>query len=295
MQLIAAASRILTAEAQIDAAQAIYDQAVDRNRSGVVARIDVNRSQVELQTQQQRLTSLTNDFEKQKLSLARLIGLPMSQTFTLADAIPYRETPTPPFDTVQGALARRPDVQAAQAQVSAAELAHRAAAAEMLPSVGVNADYGASGINPSQAHGTFTVAGAVQFPIFRSGRIRADIDQADAVLAQRKAELDDLKGRAEQEAPATRCWILATSAQQQIRVADSLNRSLAASTLELGARDRFRSGVADTIEVVQAQETVATAESDYITSLFAWNLARVSLARAMGQTEQGIIQILEGH
>src|SRR5262249_5974161 len=93
IQLIAAAARIQSANAQIEAAQAIYNQAVDRNRSGVSARIDVNRSQVELQTQQQRLTSLSNDFEKQKIALARLIGLPMSQAFTLADAIPFREAP----------------------------------------------------------------------------------------------------------------------------------------------------------------------------------------------------------
>jgi outer membrane protein TolC len=246
---------------------------------------------VELQTQQQRLTSLTNDFEKQKLSLARLIGLPMSQMFTLADAIPYRETPTPAFAVVQSAIARRPDVQAAEAQLRAADFARQAASAERLPSLAVNADYGATGVNPSNdAHGTFTVAGSVQFPIFRSGRIRADIDQADAVLAQRRAEFDDLKGRAEQEA-RNALLDLATSAQQ-IRVADS-NRTLAASTLEQ-ARDRFRSGVTDTIEVVQAQEVVASAESDYITALFGWNLARVSLAKAMGQTEQGITQMLEG-
>src|SRR5207237_1135731 len=93
LQLIASAARVETLKAQITAAQAVYQQAVDRNKSGLNARIDVNRSQVELQTQQQRLTSFTNDFEKQKIALARMIGLPLGQVFGLADTIPYRELP----------------------------------------------------------------------------------------------------------------------------------------------------------------------------------------------------------
>jgi len=95
LQILASTARIQTAKAQIQTAQAVYQQAVDRNRSGLNARIDVNRSLVELQTQQQRLTSLVNDFEKQKITLARLIGLPMAQTFTLSDSIPYHELPAP--------------------------------------------------------------------------------------------------------------------------------------------------------------------------------------------------------
>jgi outer membrane protein TolC len=163
--------------------------------------------------------------------------------------------------------------------------------AEVLPSLSLNGDYGAVGVTPSnQAHGTFTAAAGIRFPIFRSGRTRADIEQADAVLAQRKAEYEDAKGRAEED---VRLAVLdLTTASQQIKVAES-NRSLAKDTLEQ-ARDRFRSGVADTIELVQAQESVATAEQDYITALFAFNLAQVSLARATGQTEQGITRLMQG-
>jgi len=291
LQLVAAAARIQSAQAQLNAARAIYDQAVDRNRSGVNARIDVNRTQVELQVQQQRLTSLTNDFEKQKLALARLIGLPLAQRFTVGDSLPFRDLPEPSVADLLRTLNARPDIQAAEAQVKAAQLTRSAAAAEMYPALEVAADYGANGINPSsQAHGTFAVSGGVRFPIFRSGRIRADIEQADAALAQRKAEAEDLKGRAEQD--LRNAALDLSAATQQVRVANS-NRALAAETLEQ-ARDRFRAGVADTVEVVQAQQAVATAELDYITSLFAWNLARVSIARAIGQTEQGLAQMLGG-
>jgi outer membrane protein TolC len=292
LQITASAARIQTAKAQLDTAQAVYQQAVDRNKSGLNARIDVNRSLVELQTQQQRLTSLTNDFEKQKLALARLIGLPLAQTFNLTDTVPYRELPPPNVDDlVQRALTSRADVLAAGAQQKAAELSRSAAVAEYLPALELNGDYGVLGVTPTnQAHGTYTAAGGIRIPIFRSGRIRADIEQADAALAQRKAEYEDLKGRAEQD---VRVAVLdLTAASQLVKVSES-NRALAADTLDQ-ARDRFRSGVADTIEVVQAQESVALAEQDYISAVFASNLAQVSLARAIGQTEKGITNLLQG-
>jgi len=291
LQLLASAARIQTANAQIETARTVYQQAVDRNRSGLNAHIDVSRSLVELQTQQQRLTSLTNDFEKQKITLARFIGLPMAQAFTLSDAIPYREPPPMKIDElIQAAISSRPDVQAAAAQVKSAELAHKAAEAEYYPSVSLTGDYGAIGVNPSQSHGTFSVTGAISFPIYRFGRIRADIDQADAALAQRKAEYEDAKARAEQDVRVALLDLNAAS--QQVRVADS-NRGLAADTMQQ-SRDRFRAGVADTVEVVQAQESVANAEQDYISALFALNLAQVSLARAIGQTEQGVVRLLHG-
>lgn len=291
LQVIAAGARIQTANAQIESAQTVYQQAVDRNRSGLNARIDVTRSLVELQTQQQRLTALTNDFEKQKIALARLIGLPMAQPYTLADAVPYREAPAPDLKAlVDRAVQVRADVQAAGAQVKAAEAARAAATAENYPSVAVSADYGAIGLNPANSHGTFSTTGTIDFPIYRSGRNRADVDQADAALAQRKAEYEDAKGQAEQD---VRDAVLdLNAAAQQVRLAQS-NWELAADTLQQ-SRDRFRAGVTDTVEVVQAEEIVATAEQDYISATFAFNLAQVSLARSTGDAESSIPRLLAG-
>jgi outer membrane protein TolC len=292
LQLIATAARIDTSKAQIETAKAVYKQAFDRDKSGLAAHIDVNRSRVELQTQQERLTSLHNELEKQRIAFARLIGMPMAQPFTLSDAVPYHEAAIPDLnELIQRAFAHRADVQSAEAQVKAGEAAHHAAIEEYLPSIQVNADYGALGITPTNMdHGTYTVVGGVQFPIFRSGRIQADIAQEDAALRQRKAELEDQKARAEQD--VRDAFLDLQTAMEQIAVTES-NRSLAAETLQQ-ARDRFRAGVADTVELVQAQESVATSEQDYITALFSLNLAQVSLARAVGETEQGIVRLLQG-
>ena len=201
LQVIASQSRVDTARAQIATAEAAWTQAVDRNKSGLNARIDVNRSLVELQTQQQRLNSLLNDLAKQKISFARLIGLPQSQSLSLTDAQPFKPTDTLPGvdEMIRLAWAQRPDIRAADAQVRAAEEARQAAASEYLPSLSLNADYGAIGINPAQSHGTFSVTGTLNVPIYRSGRIGADVERASAVVAQRRAELGDLRGHAEQD------------------------------------------------------------------------------------------------
>ncbi len=283
MQLIAAGSRVEASRAQVNSAQAIYDQAVDRNRAGVNARIDVLRSQVELQVEQQRLRSLTADLDKQKLSLGRLIGLPPGQDFTITDAAPY--APLEGID-VQQALDRayrnRSDLQAAEAQVKAAENTHRAAVAEHLPSLGVSADYGVIGVDPTNSHGTFTLNGSLRVPIFAGGRIHGDIEQARAALDQRKAEMADLRGRIDYDVRAA--FVDLQAAVDQVRVSRS-SVDLAAETLT-EARDRFAAGVADTIEVVQAQQSVAAANEDYISSLYSYNLAKVTLARAMGVAEE---------
>lgn len=289
LQVIAAAARVESARAQVQTSQALYQQALDRNKSGLNARIDVNRSQVELQTQQQRLTSLETDFAKQKLTLARLIGLPLGQPINLTDQAPYHAAAELAVDdALTRAYQKRMDLQAAQSQVRAAEEVERAARAEFRPSVTFNANYGIVGTGPTRS--TYTVSGGVNMPIWRSGRIEADVQQAQAAVAQRKAEYEDLRGQVEYQ--IRNAFLDIEAAANQVRVAES-NRALAGDTLSQ-ARDRFAAGVADTIEVVQAQESVASAEQDYISSLFVHNLAKVSLARSMGEAEQNVGTILQG-
>jgi outer membrane protein TolC len=186
------------------------------------------------------------------------------------------------------AYANRADLKAASAQVYAAELAHQGARAERLPTVEVSGDYGVIGTSPGSSHGTFAISGAVRFPIWQGGRVKGDVEQADAALEQRRAEYQDLRGRVDADVRAALLDL--NSAASQVTVSQS-NRDLAGQTL-VQARDRFAAGVADTIEVVQAQEAVAAAEQDYIASLYAHNLAKAALARAMGQADQGIKEFL---
>src|SRR6202030_1964320 len=187
-----------SARAQLETAQALYQQTSEQRQVGLVAQIDVNRSRVQMLTEQQRLVSLENDLAKQKINLARMAGLPPNDGYELADDVPFAPAPGITLDdALQQAFTQRSDLKAAHAQVVAAQRTRSAARAERLPSVSLSADYGAIGTNPDQSHGTFSVVGSLKFPIWQSGRIEGDIEQADASLAQRQAELEDLRGQIE--------------------------------------------------------------------------------------------------
>jgi len=287
--VISSAASVESIRAQIASVQATYQQAVDRHANGLAARIDVTRSQVELQTQQQRLTSQETDFAKRKIDFGRAIGLPPGQEFSLTDTVLYAPVAGLTMEqALERAAANRADLKAAQAQVQAAELVRKAAVAERYPTAEFSGDYGAIGTAPQNSHGTFTVTGTVRVPVWQGTRVRGDIEQADAALQQRRLEYEDLRARV--DADIRRAFLDLNAAASQVAVAES-SRNLAQDTLSQ-ARDRFAAGVADTIEVVQAQEVVAAAEQDYINSLLAHNLAKASLARSMGQADQGIQQFL---
>jgi len=283
LQVLAESARVDSAKVQVASAQAIYQQALDRFTAGLTAKIDMTRSQVELQTQQQRLTAEKAEYAKDKIALARLIGLSSAQDLILTNALPYAPLENLTLtEAITLASQNRSDLKAAQTQVHAAELSRKAAVAERYPTLGIDADYGLVGVNPASSHGTFSVTGELRFPIWAGGRSRGDIEQADAALQRTRAEYDNL--RAKVEADVRTAYLDLNAAADQVSVAQS-RRGLAQDELSQ-ATDRFASGVADTVEVVQAQEVVSSAEQDYIASLHAHNLAKASVAHAVGQAEK---------
>ncbi len=290
LQAIAGAARIETAEAQVKTSHTLFNRASDQQKAGVIPAIDVLRAQVELQNRQLQLIVARNEFAKQKLSLSRIIGLPLGQDFVLSDKAPYEQyTPPSMEEALRRAYASRPDYQAAAAQVRAAELSRRAASAERYPTFDVEGDYGGIGVNPGNSNGTFHVAGTVTVPVFQGGKAHADVLQAEATLRDAKARLDDLRGQIDNDVRTTLLDL--NAAADQVEVARS-SVDLAEQTLAQ-AQDRFVAGVTDNLEVVQAQESVASAHENYISSLYAHNLAKVELARAIGNAEQGVKQYLQ--
>jgi len=291
LEAIAEAARVETAEAQVKTAQTLYDRSVDQQKAGVSPAIDTLRAQVELQSRQQQLIVARNDFAKQKLALSRIIGLALGQEFILTDKAPYDMLVPPTLEeSLRRAYAARADYQAALAQARAAELSRRAASAELYPTFDLEGDFGDIGVNPGNSNGTFHVAGTVTVPIFQGGKTHADVLQAEAELRQAKARLEDLRGQIDNDVRTALLDLNAAS--DQVQVARS-TVDLAEQTLTQ-AQDRFTAGVTDNLEVVQAQESVASAHENYISSLYAHNLAKVELARALGNAEQGVKQYLKG-
>lgn len=287
---IAASARVDAAQAQVETAQALYTKTHDQQVAGVVPAIDALRAQVEFQTRQQQLIVARNTYAKQKLLLARTIGLPTGQEFNLTDKVPYEPlTPMTLDQALQRAYTSRPDYLAAVQQVRGAEMFRRAATAEHLPSIDLAGNYGAAGVNTGDSHGVFDVGATLVIPIFAGGRTHADVLQAEATLRRKRQQLENLRGQIDYDVRAALLDL--NAAADQVAVARQ-SLDLATQTLDQ-ARDRFTAGVADNLEVVEAQETVATANENYISGLYAHNLAKLSLARAIGFAEQGVKQYLE--
>jgi outer membrane protein TolC len=251
----------------------------------------VLRAQVQAQTQRQRLISAENEYEKSKLQLERATGIPVGQPLTLTDSMPYSAMVAPTIDAaMQRALDQRADYLAAKSQVEAAQAARRAATSALLPSLRIDGDWGAIGQTVAAAANTYSIAAMVRVPIFDAGKTTARRLESESALRQREAELADLHGRIEYEVRAALLDL--TAADQQVQAART-NRDLAGQQLTQ-ARDRFAAGVAGNLELTQAQEAVASAEDVYIAALYAHNLAKASLARALGVAESAVTTFLGG-
>jgi len=290
LQAVADQARVETADAQVKTAQALYDQAADQVKAGTSPAIDALRANVELKTRQQDLIQSKNNFAIAKLTLARVIGLAPAQQFELTDTSLYQ-----PFagltvdEALKRAYANRSDFQAALADVHAAEYSLKSAKDGYLPTLSFSADYGLAGTYDTLAtHGVMDVRGTLNIPIFQGGKVHGDVLEASARLEQSRQRLDNLHAQIDDDVRTALLNI--ESAEEQVAVARS-NIDLADETLAQ-SRDRFAAGVTDTVEVVQAEEAVASAHENYIASLYADNYAKISLARALGVGEEGVKEFL---
>ncbi len=290
-QAIASAARVETAKAQLASAQELDRQTANRFKAEVSPEIDALRAQVERQSAEQRLTTVVNQFEKDKLTLARITGLPIEQDFILTEPLNDRPlTGITEQSAAEDAFRSRSDLASAEASVHAAEFSLRAAKAQRLPTVSVHLDYGGGGVNVGNFNQLYTVAGSVSVPLYTGGRIRAGIQQAQADLARREAEYADLKGRIAYDTRVA--WLDLNASDSSVKVA-ARNKALADRALTQ-SRDRYGNGVTNYLEVVQAQESVVAASENYIESLYSFDVAKISLLRAMGSSDARLQQLLGG-
>jgi outer membrane protein TolC len=292
LQAVADRSRIQAHQAQVDNARALYRQAQDEVQAGTAPRIDATQTEVQLHTEEYDLSVARNNFAVAKLALARAIGLPLGQQFELSDELPYSDLESLSVDdALDTANKSRSDLHAALDAEKAAERALSAAKGERLPSLAVGGDYGDTGQTFGHSHGDFSFAAGVKIPVFSGGRIKGDIVQAEAELRQRKAEAENLRGQIDYDVRTA--FLNLAAAKEQVAVATQ-NVALANENLAR-AKDRFTSGVTNSVEVVQAEQALAGANDQYITSLYDHNLDKLSLARALGVAHTDYQQYLGGH
>ncbi len=279
LTVIADGALVQSAQAQVDTSKVSLDQAAGNHQAGTAPLLDELRARVDYQTQQQTLIAAQNAFQKDKIALARAIGLPLEQQFELTDTAPYA-----PFDqldpdkAVQEALANRADLKALQEQVAGAENARKAATDERLPTITFNGDYGDIGINPSHSHGTGDAVGSLDVPIFEEAKLRGDAKQAQSQLEQMRARLSDMRG---QIGADVRDSILDIQAAEKLVEVAKSNVDLAKEELS-EAQQRYKAGVSDNLAISQAQQAMAQADEQYVASLYRHNVAKLSLARALG-------------
>jgi outer membrane protein TolC len=290
-QALAEDSRIEAGRAQLATALALAALARDRKSAGLVPALDVLRAEVEAKTRQQELIVAQNRFARAKLMLARTIGLPAGQEFRLTDRM--AEAPPPAIDlglALQTAYEHRDDWHSAEAEVRAAEAHRRSAQGEGLPGIDVNLDYGAIGQSFGGTHATYALGAALRVPLFQGGKVRAKVLQADAELQAKRAALEDFRGRVDFEVRTAALDLAA--ARERVEVTGS---GLALSREQLRqAQDRFEAGLANNIDVVQAQDAFAAANESYIASLYDQTVTRAAMARALGAVESAYKELVRG-
>jgi len=285
-QVVASQARVETEQAALTSARELDTQVADQYKSEVSPKIDTLRADVELHTAEQRLTDAINDLEKDKLTLDRITGIPLDQAWTPDGDYGYVAL-LPDAPEASQAEAARFDVASAKAGVTAAQFHLRAARAERLPEISFNASYGAGGANPANYNRVDGVSGSVSIPLFTGGRIRSDIREADSDLVQRRAELADLEGRADYDMRTAELDARASASGVKVAVE---NRALAERALAQ-SQDRYKNGVTNYLEVLEAQEAVVAANENYIASLFSFNVAKISLARALGSADSRVPEL----
>jgi len=289
--VIEARSRIEAQEAQVRNARVLFDQARDEVEAGTAPRIDQTQTEVQLHSEEYTLSVARNNFAVAKLELARAIGLPLGQEFDLTDQLPFAEFNSPNLDEALSIAYRsRSDLKAAVSSQRSAAESLSAARMERLPVITAGGRYGDQGTTFGHSHGEFTFQGELSVPLFTGGRIKGEIAEAEATLRQRVAESENLRGQIDYDVRTA--FLNLNAANEQVTVAKQ-NVDLANDNLTR-SKDRFASGVTNSVEVVQAEQSLANADDQYITSLYSYNFAKLSLARALGVARTSFEQYLGG-
>ena len=274
---------VQASQSRVDLAKALYDQAADLQKEGVGTGIDTLRANVELQNENQRLITAEANRETSLYGLSRLLNLDPRQKIELADSLSFFETPQPDMEaSIAEGLSTRQEWKSLQEQIRASEHDKKAASESRLPSLKFQGNWAYTGTSSTTGIPTYNYAVQATMPLFTSGKIHAEIVRADLGIQKLQQQQADLRNQIALEVKTA--LINLDSARNEVRVAN-LGVQLSKEEVDQ-ARDRFRAGVANNIEVIQAQDSLARANDNQIAALYRFNQARADLARSVGQMEK---------
>jgi len=278
-----AVANVEASKSRVELAQALYDQAADLQKEGVGTGIDTLRANVELQNEKQRLIEAENDRESSLFGLSKLLNLDPRQKLELADSLGFFETPQPGVQSsIEEALSGREEWKAIESREKVAKLEKQATQYQRLPSLRIDGDWAYLGTSSNNGIPTYQYTASVNMPLFTSGRIRAEVAKSDLELQKLEQQKADLRNQIALEVKTS--LLNLQSARSEVEVAN-LGVQLAKDEVAQ-ARDRFKAGVANNIEVISAQDSLSRANDNQIAALYRFNQARADFARAIGQTEK---------
>jgi outer membrane protein TolC len=283
LQVLADQSNVTNTEAQARSAKTLFDQATAKRDAGVGINLDALRGQVEYQQRQQDLIAAQSKLQKDIIQLTRILGIPAGQKLELTDSAPFADLAAMDLDTAKAtAYVHRKDLLSLQQQVELENRELKAVKYQRLPTLAFNGFYGVIGLTQTGPyHGDFVAEGSLNVPVFREAGQRGEqqiIDSQLTVLRQREADL-----RVSIDAQIRSSMLDVDSSQQMVKVAQS-NVELAQQELS-DERDRFTAGVDDNLPLVDAEASVASAQSQLVQSLYQFNVAKLQLARNTGVVE----------
>jgi outer membrane protein len=278
-----AVANVEASKSRVDLAQALYDQAADLQKEGVGTGIDTLRANVELQNEKQRLIEAENDREASLYGLSKLLNLDPRQKIELADSLGFFDTPQPDVEaSIEDALSARQEWKAIQARQNSAKLEKQASQSQRLPSLRFDGNWAYLGSTSNSGIPTYQYQAFVNMPLFTGGRIRAEVVKDDLELQKIDQQKADLRNQIALDVKTS--LLNLQSARNEVQVAN-LGVQLAKEEVDQ-ARDRFKAGVANNIEVISAQDSLSRANDNQIAALYRFNQARADFARAVGQTEK---------
>ena len=279
LQALSASAQLDYARALLKTDEVLLNQVVAEHEAGTVARLDELRARVQYQTQQQTVIDQENTFEKDKIALEREIGIPAGQKIQLTDTSPYAELEATSIEQAkQEAYASRQDYQSMLNQIRESQLSLGAAKHERLPSLNFGGFYGVQGISGGVFHGVFAAQGELEIPLFHEAKFRGDREAADARLSALISQMGDLRSKIDQQ---LRDSLLDVATQARLVSVAKSNLDLATTELDQSTQ-RFRAGIDDNLPLVQAQSTLADAQSQYVSTVYQYNQAKLGLARNLG-------------
>jgi len=278
-----AMATVEASQSRVDLAQALYDQAADLQKQGVGTGIDTLRANVELQNEKQALLVAQTDRDSSLFALSRLLNLDPHQEIALADSLSFFDTPQPDVNlSIDEALAARQEWKALDWQVKAAQHDRQASRDLRLPTLHADGSWAYEGTRLNKGIPVYNYQATLDLPIFTGGRTHAEIVRSDLQLKVLDQQKSDLRNQISLDVKTA--LLNLKSARNQVEVA-TLGIQLAKEEVDQ-ARDRFKAGVANNIEVIQAQDALARANDNQIAALYRFNQARADYARSIGQMEQ---------